>query len=620
MKKLLDTISCPQDIHSFSSEELDALADEVRARIIEVLSQKGGHLASNIGSVETIVALHKVFNSPTDKIIFDTSHQIYPHKILTDRNKSFHTIRQYQGLCGFASPKESPHDHFYAGHAGTALSLALGVAAARDLVGGDEYILPFLGDAAFSCGLTLEALNNLPKGLKRFIILLNDNDMFISDSTGNINNILRSYALNRHAENEEILNRISKHRSSLSSNYDENPQFFEQFGLHYIGIVDGHDVNSVANALAQAKELDGPVVVHTLTIKGQGLDKAEGEPTAYHGVGSFDPETGNLHKKASTSLTFPKVFGKTLLEMGKENPNLVAVTPAMPHGACLTPFMKTFPERCFDVGIAEGHSVTFAAGLAYQSKKQVLVSIYATFLQRALDNLFQDVCLQEIPVVFALDRGGFSPADGSTHHGIFDIGFLKSMPNMIVAQPRDGDLLSDLLQNSFSWNQPVAIRYPNQTAPYTEDRMPAPRPVGKGEILRQGDDLVIIALGHMCRTALQVADLLACEGISATVVDPIFIKPLDAALFLELLLENDYFVTIEEHSVVSGLGSILSAFIAENDVAKVKLQMFGVPDKFVEHGDYQSLLQEVGLTPEQIAENIHQSYVERKAQLTRTVP
>lgn len=604
--KLLDKI---ENIKKFSPIELEKLSEEIRTRIIAVLAEKGGHLASNIGSVELIVAIHTVFSSPSDKIIFDTSHQTYPHKILTGRNDRFHTIRQYRGLSGFSHPKESPHDHFFAGHAGTALSLALGVAAARDLSGSDEYIIPVLGDAAFSCGLTLEALNNLPRDLKKFIILLNDNDMFISESTGNINEFLRKYVKQNKEPLEVILKRLLPSKI-LTPQPEDRVSFFEHFGLKYIGAINGHDVNAVIKALEYAKSIEAPVIIHTITTKGHGMEKAISSPTLYHGVGCFNLETGDLHKKVSSTLAFPKIFGDYLVEMGHQDPNLTVITPAMPHGACLNTFMQTFPTRSFDVGIAEGHAVTFAAGLAYQKKKRVVVSIYATFLQRALDNLFQDVCLQEIPMILALDRGGFSPSDGSTHHGLFDIGFLKAMPGQVIVQPRDGDLLRDLMHSAFSYNKVVAIRYPNQNTLHTPNYLPKFHPLGQGEVLREGKDLVIVALGHMCQTALDVAHALSLEGIEATVVDPIFVKPLDETLLSQLALNHDYFVTIEEHSITSGLGSIVSSFLSQNSSHHIRLQMFGVPDRFIEHGDYQSLLKEVGLTCEHIKMEIIKKFQE----------
>jgi 1-deoxy-D-xylulose-5-phosphate synthase len=600
---LLNKIENPDDIKDFSPPELESLCQAIRTRIIEVLAKKGGHLASNIGSVELIVALHKVFHSPQDKMIFDTSHQTYSHKILTNRNYRFDTIRQYEGLCGFSNPKESPHDHFFAGHAGTALSLALGLAAARDLNESEEYVIPILGDAAFSCGLTLEALNNLPRGIKKFIILLNDNDMFISESTGNINEFLRKYVKQNQDSLEAVLKRLIPVKP-FSQRTEDHVSFFEHFGLKYIGVIDGHDVNGVIKALEYAKTVDGPVIIHTMTKKGQGMEKALNSPTLYHGVGCFNLETGDLDKKPSSSLTFPKIFGDYLLQMGHNDPDLAVITPAMRHGACLNSFMKTFPERSFDVGIAEGHALTFGAGLAYQKKKRVVVSIYATFLQRALDNLFQDVCLQEIPMVLALDRAGLSPSDGSTHHGIFDIGFLKAMPEQVIVQPRDGNLLIDLMDSAFTYNKVVAIRYPNQSTTHTTNYTPKFRHLGKGEILKKGKDVAIIALGHMCKIALQVAESLRLHGIEATVMDPIFVKPLDEPLLLELALNHTHFVTIEEHSITSGLGTIISSFISQNRLKNINLQMFGIPDRFIEHGDYQSLLKEIGLTPDQIKEKI----------------
>lgn len=587
--KILPNIHSPSDLKSLSIAELSILATEIRKLIIDVMAVNGGHLASNLGSVELTLALHYVFNSPIDKLIFDTSHQTYAHKILTGRKDLFPTIRQFEGLSGFASPKESPHDHFYAGHAGTGLSLALGVAKSRDLHGGDEYVIPIVSDAPLACGLTLEALNHIPNDLKKFILILNDNAMAISDGVGTIHN--------------DILGKFVIPRSSKK----EARNFFEQFRLNYLGPVDGHDIQALIEILEEAKDSSLPILIHALTIKGHGMPKAVEDPIAYHGVKSFDPESGKFHPAPPSKPTFPKIFGKHLLKMADHDSSLVAITPAMPNGSCLDMFMKKYPERCFDVGIAEGHAVTFAGGLAYEGHLKVVCCIYATFFQRALDNLFQDVSLQNLPVLFALDRGGLSPNDGTTHHGIFDISFLYAMPKMVIIQPRDGDMMKDLLESAFHWNQAVAIRYPNMSTEETT-RETVYRPLGKGEVLIKGKDIVIVALGHMCKMALAIRDILLEHEIEATIVDPIFVKPLDTALLFQLMLDHHYFVTLEEHSITTGLGMVLNSFVLQSGFPNIQVQNFGLPDQFIEHGTYEELMTEIGLTPTKIADQILQRF------------
>ena len=569
-----------------SNNDLSKLSQEVRERIIDVMSVHGGHLASNLGTIEITVALHASFNSPIDKIIFDTSHQTYAHKILTNRNDKFDTIRQFEGLCGFASPKESEHDHFYAGHAGTGLSLALGVAKARDLNGEDFHVLPLVADAPFACGLTFEALNNIPQDLKKFILILNDNAMAISNGVGNLHhNVLGSFVLPRKTK-------------------PEAKQFFNLFGFEYIGPIDGHNIGALMEALDIAKKINKPVIVHALSIKGHGMPKAIEDPITYHGIKPFDRSSGMMNKSTKPSKpTFPKVFGNHLAEMGEKDKDVVAITPAMPRGSCLDTFAERFPDRFIDVGIAEGHAVTLAGGLAYKSNKKVVTSIYSSFFQRSLDNVFQDVCLQKLPVVFALDRAGLSGRDGTTHHGIFDIAFMNAMPSVAITQPRDGDMLKDLLSSAFGWNRTAIIRYPNQ--PCTEtSRERIERPLGKGEVLKKGKDLVIIGLGHMCDVALSVREKLLEHNIEATVIDPIFVKPLDSSLLFSLVLDHHFFVTIEEHCVTSGLGAAINSFIVQSGFSDIQVQNFGVPDQFIEHGSYDELMNQIGLTPDAIASRI----------------
>lgn len=617
--EFLKTLISPQDIKPLSITELNQLASIIRHRIIEVLSVNGGHLASNLGVVELTIALHRVFNSPEDKFIWDVSHQTYTHKLLTGRNNRFHQIRQFKGLCGFCYPKESPHDHFQAGHAGTALSLALGVAKNRDMTKRNEYIVPIIGDATLTCGMSLEALNNIPKDLKKFIVILNDNAMSISKNVGAITHILSRLLSNPltnklYHDLDNLVSKIPSYGPTLSKqghkiteslkNLVSPAAFFEQYGLSYIGPIDGHDIKKLIDALEGIKDSTWPVILHVLTKKGQGMEEAINNPVSYHGARPFSVDTGKFLPNPSAKPTFPKVFGSHILKMAEKDPSLVAITPAMSAGSSLDDFMKKFPERCLDVGIAESHSVTFAGGIAYGGKMKVIVSIYATFLQRALDNLFHDVCLQELPIVFCIDRAGISGPDGSTHHGIYDISFLNAMPNMIITQPRNGKMLKELLESSFSWKRPTAIRYPNLPTEDFEGPLQEKK-LGKGEVLAEGSDLLIIALGHTCTIALQVRELLAQEHVYPTVLDPIFLKPLDSDLLCKLLSTHQKIVTIEEHSVTVGLGSIINNFLMKQGLTQVQVLNLGIPEAFIEHGSHQDLMNEIGLTPEKIVKQIH---------------
>ncbi len=614
---LLPSIHSPRDLTTLSIDSLEQLAQEIRQHIIDVLSTTGGHLASNLGIVELTIALHKVFHSPEDKFIFDVSHQSYPHKILTGRQQEFSRIRQFKGLCGFCNPKESSHDHFYAGHAGTALSLALGVAKNRDLTKRHEHIIPILGDATLSCGLTLEALNNIPKDLSRLIVVLNDNKMSISENVGAITHILSRFINNPksnkiYQEVENLLSKIPNYGQTIAKqgyklkesikNLVSTAPFFEQFNLSYVGPIDGHDLPKMIAVLEALKDNPKPVLLHVVTVKGKGMDTAIENPISYHGCKPFDKVTGLFHPTASKP-TFPQIFGKHLVKMAENDPSLVAVTPAMPAGSCLDTFMATFPERCLDVGIAEGHAVTFCGGIAYGKKMKVICSIYATFFQRAFDNLFQDVCLQELPVIFAVDRAGISGPDGSTHHGIYDIAFLNAMPNMIICQPRNGHVLKELLESAFHWNRPTAIRYPNMATDDTH--LPIhKRELGCAEILVQGSKLALIALGHMTDTALQIRERLLTHGIEATVIDPVFVKPLDSDLFCNILDSHPYVVTIEEHSLNGGLGMIFNSFMVKNKFTHTHILNFGIPDTFVEQGSHKELMVELGLNSDAITEQI----------------
>lgn len=614
LPSLLPSIHSANDIKGLSLSALTQLASEIRKRIIDILSINGGHLASNLGSVELTLALHKVFHSPEDKLIWDVSHQTYTHKMLTGRNPLFHTIRKHHGLCGFSHPKESVHDHFFAGHAGTALSLALGVAKNRDLAQRKEHVIPIIGDATLTCGMSLEALNNFSRNLKRFIVILNDNNMSISKNVGAITQILSRILSNPlsnkiYHELDTIVSKIPSYGTTLAKhghkiteslkNLVSPAAFFEQYGLSYTGPVDGHDLKKLIDTFEALKDSNWPIVVHVLTNKGQGMEEALKNPVSYHGAKPFDVGTGKFLPNQSAKPTFPKIFGAHILKMAENDPSLVVVTPAMSAGSMLDDFMKKFPERCLDVGIAEGHAVTFCGGMAYGRKMKVVASIYSTFLQRAFDNLFHDVCLQELPVVFAIDRAGIAGPDGSTHNGIYDIAFLNAMPNMIIAQPRNGHVLKELLESSFTWGRPAAIRYPNIVT--EEPNLPLTRrEVGQAELLVEGEELLIIGLGHMAYTAMQVREEFLKEGANPSVLDPVFVKPLDVQLLSKLLMTHQQIITIEEHSLATGLGSIINHFLMTNGYRNVQVLNYGVPEQFIEQGSHGELLDELGLTPKKI--------------------
>lgn len=614
----LEKIRSPEDIKHLSSIQLTELATEIRQRVIEVLSINGGHLASNLGVVELTIALHAVFNSPEDKFIWDVSHQTYIHKLLTGRNDRFDQIRQFKGLCGFSHPKESIHDHFHAGHAGTALSLALGVAKNRDLTKRQEYIIPIIGDATLTCGVSLEALNNISRELKRFVVILNDNAMSISKNVGAITHILSRLINNPttnkiYQEIDTIVSKIPSYGPLLSQqghkftesvkNLVSPAAYFEQYGLSYIGPIDGHDIKKLMDTLEAVKDSTWPVIIHVVTQKGKGMDEAIKNPISYHGAKPFSRDTGKFLPNPSSLPTFPKVFGHHLIKMGEKDPSIVVVTPAMSAGSCLDDFMEKFPDRCLDVGIAESHALTFSGGIAYGGKMKVFTSIYSTFLQRAFDNLFHDICLQQLPVVFAIDRAGISGPDGSTHHGIYDISFLNAMPNMVISQPRNGHVLKELMESAFAWKRPTAIRYPNM-ATEESDAPLKDRELGKGEVLVEGKDLLIIALGHMNKLALETRELLLTYGINATVLDPIFIKPLDSDLLCDLLLTHRKIVTLEEHSVVSGMGSIINNYLMTQGYSDLQVLNLGIPETFLEHGSHKELLDEIGLTPKKMSRQI----------------
>lgn len=602
MTPLLAQIACPSDIKNLSMKDKQKLCDELRERILDVLSRKGGHLGSNLGIVELSVALHAEFNSPTDLMIFDTSHQTYPHKILTGRNDRFESIRQFRGLCGFAHPEESPHDHFYAGHAGTALSLALGAAKKRDLQKETHHVIAILGDASLTCGLTLEALNNIPSNLSNFIIILNDNQMSISESVGAMTQILNRVPGEEKKQDETLTDCSSLTSSKILEDGPTAKAFFRQFGLEYFGVVDGHNVEALIDALQECKNSSHPILLHARSVKGKGLKSAENNPTTWHGCRPFDRNSEKFVAAAPLKRTFPQVFGSYLCQLAETDHAIAVVSPAMLAGSSLTEFSKRFPERCMDVGIAEGHAVTYSGALSSGEKIKTVCSIYATFFQRAFDNLFQDVCLQGSPVVFGVDRAGLSGPDGTTHHGIYDLAFLCSMPGMVVCQPRNGNVLKELILSSFSYHLPTAIRYPNVPCDENDDLL-LKRQLGKGEILQEGTEVLMIALGTMCQLALDTQKILNDHNIQATILDPIFIKPLDEELISSQIGQHKLLVVIEEHSSHGGLGSAIFQLMARKGLSCNVIHL-AIPDRFIEHGSISDLHRHLGFDASVLSEKI----------------
>lgn len=586
----LSEIQTPQELHFCSFDELKQLSQEIRSYIIDVMKENGGHLASNLGMVELTLAMHHVFSSPTDHFLFDVSHQTYTHKLLTGRYKKFPSIRKYQGLSGFASPQESEHDLFFSGHAGTALAQALALARTRkagfELE--DTHVLCVLNDASLSCGLTLEAMNHVSSTLKNFIIILNDNGMSISHPTGNLAEMLQT-----------------KDTETLS-------KFFSCYHLKYQGPFDGHDIEQMSLTLKNNRNKNFPTILHVKTLKGKGFPPAELCPETWHGAQPihFAPSPTQAHTQENKpkKSTFPKIFGQHILSQASLGENIFAITPAMSIGSCLEEFQRKFPSQFFDAGIAESFAVTFAGALAKKSGYKVVCSIYATFLQRSLDNVFQDVALQESPVIFAIDRSGFSTGDGVTHHGIYDLAFLFALPQVIICQPRNGKMLQLLLNMAFTGlGRAIFIRYPN--LPTTMEEVTPPH-LGRGEVLLLGQEVLIVSLGHMYETAKELAQLLNSIGITPTILDPVFIKPFDEELLLDLLPTHHKIITIEEHVVNTGLGMIISTICTKHQQHHVSIQSFGVPDKFIQQGAYSELLKESCITAEHIFQSVKHDFVE----------
>ncbi|MEI8089468.1 MAG: 1-deoxy-D-xylulose-5-phosphate synthase [Opitutaceae bacterium] len=615
--RLLETIHGPADVKALAPAQLPQLAREIRDEIIAVTAKNGGHVGPNLGVVELTLALHRVFDTPNDQFVFDVAHQGYVHKLLTGRQGAFFRgLRQSGGTSGFLCRAESPHDSFGAGHAGTALSAALGMATARDLRGSSEHVVAVCGDGAFTCGVTLEALNNIVGSTKRLIVVLNDNEWSIAKNVGAISTYLNRLSTSKtynklHHDIEgffksfpvgESMNRVYHKWKRETKDFFVESSLFEKFGLRYLGPVDGHDLDALQKNLEFARHADVPVLIHVLTKKGKGLEAALAQPEKFHGLGSFDPSTGESKAAApGTPPNLQDVFGHALVRFAKANPKILGITGAMPSGTGLIHLANEVPKQFFDVGIAEEHAVLFAAGLATKGFRPVC-AIYSTFLQRAYDQVIHDVALQNLPVTFCMDRAGLSPADGPTHHGLFDISYLRCVPGATVMQPKDEDELVDMLHTSLQLPGPGFIRYPRGAGTGAKIKaQPVALPIGQAEILRDGTQIMIWALGPMIAEALALAERLAREEqLSVGVVNARFIKPLDRTLLLSQAKLVPLIVTMEDHVLAGGFGSAVLETLQDAECSTA-VERIGWPDKFVEHGSSNSILRaSYGLAPEDI--------------------
>ena len=596
---LLEKINRPADLKKLELDELKVLAEEMRAYLLAVLSEHPGHFAPNFGTVELAIALHKVYDTPRDKVVWDIGHQAYPHKLLTGRRDAFPTLRQSGGISGFLSRAESEYDVFGAGHSSTSIAAALGIATARDLINEHYKVVAVIGDGGLTGGMAFEALNTAGDFRNDMTVILNDNNMSISATVGAFSkhfhkltsspqyNLLRSGA-------KGLMNMISEDAKQIARKIEASLKpgtLFEEFGFRYFGPLDGNDLEALIPVLTGIRSLTGPILLHVVTEKGRGYTPAEEDPVGFYSVsGPFNLKTGKTTKPKPEIPTYTEVFSKTLIELAKRDARIVGVTAAMLGGTGLDKFASAFPSRCFDIGLAEQCAVTFASGLATQGMRPV-AAIYSTFLQRSYDQVLHDVCIQNLPVVFALDRSGLVGADGPTHHGVFDFAFLRSIPNMVVMAPKDENELQSMVKTAVSYQEgPIAFRYPRGTGMGVKMASePQVLPIGKSEIVREGEDVLVIAIGNRVYPALEAAQTLADSGISATVVNARFVKPLDTATILPLAERIGKVITIEDGVIMGGFGSAVLEAIAAAGLKDVQIRNLGIPDEFIEHGDVQQL-------------------------------
>lgn len=614
---LLEKINSPDDLKKIPRKDLPTLAGEIRRFIVDVVSKNGGHLASSLGAVELAIAIHYVFKTPKDKLIWDVGHQAYAHKLLTGRRDQFHSLRQHKGICGFTRSKESIYDTFSTGHSSTSISASLGVAHAKYLKKENAKVIAVIGDGSMTAGMAYEGLNQAGDKFKdrELIVILNDNDMSISHNVGALSSFLsRTFSAKRL---QELRKELGEFLKSLPKIGDDIYQFakrteesfktfttpgmlFEAFNFEYFGPINGHNLNHLIDILNNIKYLKEPVLLHVTTKKGKGYPPAEKNPVYFHGCGCFEVETGNCLDRKPPIPTYTEVFGQTMIEMAKKDQRIVAVTAAMPEGTGLSKFSEFYPDRFFDVGIAEQHGVTFAAGMAAEGLKPV-VAIYSTFLQRAYDQIFHDVCLDRLPVIFAIDRGGIVGEDGSTHHGLFDLSYLRSLPNMVVMAPMDENELRRMLATALIHDGPIAFRYPRGTATgMALDETITPLSIGKGEVLKEGGDLLILAIGRSVQDALDAHDRLLEEGIGATVVNCRFVKPLDFELISSLVKKIPRVITVEENVRHGGFGSAVLEALNDEGIIGTHVERIGIADTFVEHGPQKLLRSLYGIDAEAI--------------------
>jgi 1-deoxy-D-xylulose-5-phosphate synthase len=624
---LLDTINNTKDLRELAQEELPTLASEVRQEIIDVVSKTGGHLASSLGVVDLTIALHYAFDTPNDRIVWDVGHQTYAHKILTGRRAQFPTLRQHGGLSGFPKRDESPCDHFDTGHASTSISAALGMIAARDIKGEAYRVIAVIGDGSMSAGLAFEGLNQAGHLKKNLIVILNDNEMSINQNVGALSSYLSrlmagQFYTKLRIETKHFLQGIPRVGESMF-NFAKRAEgsvkglvtpgmLFEELGFQYVGPIDGHNIDHLLDAFKNIKNLEWPVLLHVITKKGKGCEFAECNPSQYHGTPPFDPETGKAaaQKRAQSIFSYTEVFGQTMLRLAEDNDKIIAISAAMSEGTGLDKFAEKYPSRFFDVGIAEPHGVTFACGLAVEGLHPV-AAIYSTFSQRAYDQVVHDLCLQNLPVTLALDRAGLVGEDGPTHHGVFDLAFLRHVPNMVMMAPKDENELQHMIKTAVEYPGPTAVRYPRGAGcGVPMDQELKSLEIGKAELLLDGNDVVIIAIGNMVHPSLDAAKLLAADGISAAVVNARFVKPLDAEMILRMARQAGRVVTVEEHALQGGFGSAVLECLDAGALNNIKTLRIGLPDAYIEHGSQKALRRKYGLDVEGIYTSIKE-FVEK---------
>ncbi len=618
---MLKDIKTNKDIKALSRKDLETLAADIRKRIIEVVSKRGGHLASSLGAVELTIALHRVFDFPEDTLVWDVGHQSYAHKLLTGREDRFDTLRTYKGLSGFTKMSESPYDGFTVGHASTSISAGLGITIGKCLNKNRSKVVSVIGDGSLTAGIAYEALNQAGGLKKDLIVILNDNEMSISPNVGALSSFLSrtlsaSYLQHMRKGFGEFLKSLPKigteiykfaKRSEDSFKTFVTPgMLFEAFDFNYFGPIDGHNLNHLIDIMENIKTTNDPVLLHVTTKKGKGYEPAEKNPVYFHGVGSFDIKTGNGITKDKKIPTYTEVFGSTMVKLAKDNQKIVAVTAAMPEGTGLIKFSEQYPDRFFDVGIAEQHAVTFAAGLATQGLKPV-VAIYSTFLQRAYDQILHDVCLESHPVVFAIDRGGIVGEDGPTHHGLFDFAYLRSIPNITIMAPRDENELVRMFLTAFAQNAPVAIRYPRGKGSGVDlDDNPEPIQIGKAELIENGDDVLLIAIGDSVVQSQKAIVKLKEKNISCSLINARFVKPLDSELIIKIAQRIGKVITIENHVLASGFGSAVLELFADNNISNIKIKRVGIQNCFVEHGAQEILKKEYSIDASAICKAVEE--------------